>query len=212
MRFEQVVEGNGGFEAFSDADLLAAIADGDGAAFSALYDRHARILYAVVVRIVGERSDADDVLQEVFVQVSRDAKAFDPSRGGAFSWLALLARSRALDRLRSLGARERLATEAAKEPRPETEDLAETASRLELGHLARAALAEIPETQRQTLELAYFHGLTQTEIAARLGKPLGTVKTSVRLGLTRLRAVLNGRHDQSRRGRLGRSGRLGKIG
>jgi len=176
----------------SDSDLLRAVARGDESALAAVYDRYRLILFGLVLRILHDREESEDVLQEVFLQVWRRARDFDESRGRAFTWLVTIARSRALDRLRAAGSRARLATEAAQSPRDEVGDAAEEAMRSEQAATVRKALAELPDEQRRALLLAYFEGLTQTEIAARLGDPLGTVKTRMRSGIIKLRELLRG--------------------
>ena len=178
----------------SDAELLHAIARGDEQALASLYDRYRVILCSLVLRILHSRDEAEDVLQELFLQVWKRASDFDEARGRPFTWLVTLARSRAIDRLRSLGARDRAATEAARDAGPEPwSDAAHDAIRSEESEIVRQALAELPEEQRQALLLAYFEGLTQTEIAARLGAPLGTVKTRMRSGMIKLRELLRGK-------------------
>lgn len=172
----------------SDNELLRAVARGDESALAGIYDRYRLILFGLIVRILHSREEAEDVLQEVFLQVWRRAADFDEARGRAFTWLVTVARSRALDRLRALGSRARLA-EAAPVSQ-QVGDAAEEAFQSEQAEVVRRALAQIPSDQRQALLLAYFEGLTQMEIAARLGAPLGTVKTRMRGGMIRLRKIL----------------------
>lgn len=129
-------------------------------------------------------------MQEVFLQVWRQAARFDESRGRPFTWIVTLARSRAIDRLRSLGARERAARDSALDRVEETSDAAADAISSERGAIIRRALSALPEEQRRVLELAYFDGLTQSEIAERLSQPLGTVKTRTRSGMLKLKELL----------------------
>jgi RNA polymerase sigma-70 factor, ECF subfamily len=173
----------------SDGDLLRAIARGDDGALGAVYDRYRLILFGLVLRILHDRQEAEDVLQEVFLQVWRRASDFDEARGRAFTWLVTIARSRALDRLRVIGSRARVAQAAAESTTTEADGV-DHAWQSEQGEIVRQALAELPEDQRQALLLAYFQGLTQTEIAAQLGAPLGTVKTRMRSGMMKLRELL----------------------
>lgn len=174
----------------SDNDLLKAIARGDEGALAACYDRYRVILFSLIFRILHDRPEAEDCLQEVFMQVWRRAGDFDETRGRAFTWLVTIARSRALDRLRASASRLRIAAEAESLPREEADDAAADALRAATGEVVRQALSELPEEQRRALFMAYFEGLTQTEIAARLGAPLGTVKTRMRTGLNKLRELL----------------------
>jgi RNA polymerase sigma-70 factor (ECF subfamily) len=176
----------------SDVELLHAVARGDEAALARLYDAYRVILFGLLVRILNSREEAEDILQEVFVQVWRRAKDFDEKRGRPFTWLVTLARSRAIDRLRQLGARQRLAIGAAQE-QENTESFSDALTdsvRAEQQAVVRRALAELPEEQRTTLLLAYFDGLTQSEIATKLNAPLGTIKTRMRSGMIKLRALL----------------------
>jgi len=173
-----------------DGDLLRAVARHDEAALAAIYDRYKLILFSLIIRILHDRQEAEDVLQEVFLQVWRRAADFDEARGRGFTWLVTLARSRAIDRLRALASRGRVAAQAAGWVSDNTGDAASDASKSEQGAIVRRALIELPEEQQRALYLAYFEGLTQSEIAARLGDPLGTVKTRMRSGMIKLREVL----------------------
>ena len=177
----------------TDVNLLHSIARRDEAALRSLYDRYRLILFGLLVRILGSREEAEDILQEVFIQVWRRAADFDELRGKPFTWLVTLARSRAIDRLRLLGARDRVAVAAAREAPEEASDAALDALRSEQRQIVAEALAELPEEQRRALVLAYFDGLTQSEIAAQLGSPLGTVKTRIRSGMIKLRRLLEGK-------------------
>ena len=171
------------------------MARGDESAFASLYDRYSPILFGLLLRILRDRPEAEDCLQEVFLQIWQRAPSFDPARGRAFTWLVTLARSRAIDRLRSAGARTRTEQAAFAEQVDTVADADAEAFRSEQGAFVRGALAEIPEEQRRALLLAYFEGLSQSEIAARLGQPLGTVKTRMRTGMMRLRELLRGQFE-----------------
>jgi len=180
-----------------DAALVRATAGGDERAYASLYDRYSPILFGLLLRILHSRAEAEDVLQEVFLQVWQQARSFDPARGRAFTWLVTLARSRAIDRLRAVDSRERAARRSAEDGRPEAAPESEradaAAERSEQASVVRAALAELPEEQRRTLLLAYLDGMSQSEIASRTGQPLGTVKTRTRAGLKKLSELLRGR-------------------
>ena len=173
-----------------DVALLKAIAARNEAALAELYDRYRAILFGLLMRILNNREEAEDVLQEVFLQVWRKATDFDENRGRPFTWLVTLARSRGIDRLRTLASRERVAEAGAKEVSEEVSDAATDAFRSEQRGLVTKALSQLPDEQKRPLMLAYFDGLTQSEIAARLGAPLGTVKTRMRTGLMNLRELL----------------------
>jgi RNA polymerase sigma-70 factor (ECF subfamily) len=166
------------------------MARGDEQALASLYDRYRLILFGLMLRILHSRAEAEDVLQEVFLQAWKKASNYDEARGRPFTWLVTLARSRAIDRLRSLDSRERVAQDAAREVVEEVSDAATDAIRAEQSEVVRRALGELPSEQRRALELAYFEGLTQSEIAERLNSPLGTVKTRMRSGMMKLRETL----------------------
>jgi RNA polymerase sigma-70 factor, ECF subfamily len=176
----------------ADQASLARIAGGDQMAFAELYDRHARLVFSLALRILRERADAEDVVQEVFAQVWTQAGRYDPARGAVAAWMLMLARSRAIDRLRARRARPESAAEpSTAESLPDsaaTQDL-ELLSAEQVERLQRA-LTDLPDSQRMALELAYYEGLTHTEVAARLGEPLGTVKTRIRQAVIKLRESL----------------------
>lgn len=179
----------------ADVELLKAVARGDEQALAQLYDNYRVILFGLLVRILNSREEAEDVLQEVFLQVWRRARDFDETRGKPFTWLVTLARSRAIDRLRSLGARDRVAQASVREAAEEVSDAARDTFRSEQRALVTSALSQLPEEQKRPLVLAYFDGLTQSEIAAKLGAPLGTVKTRMRAGMIKLRELLTGKNE-----------------
>ncbi len=179
----------------NDVDLLKAIARHDETALAELYDRYRVILFGLLVRILNSREEAEDVLQEVFLQVWRRAADFDETRGRPFTWLVTLARSRGIDRLRSLAARDRVAIAGAREPTEQVSDAVADAFRSEQRGLVTSALDQLPEDQRRAITLAYFDGLTQSEIAAKLNAPLGTVKTRMRTGLIKLKEMLGNKGE-----------------
>jgi RNA polymerase sigma-70 factor (ECF subfamily) len=172
--------------------LVRRIADGDQLALARLYDSTSRQAYGLALRILADASAAEEVALEVFTQVWNKASSYDPRRGTPSAWILTMTRSRAIDRLRSTrGERRRvepLATAATAEAGGASPE--ESAAEAERRARIRAALADLPPEQRQVIELAYFGGLTHTEIAEHLDQPLGTVKTRTRLGLIRLRQSL----------------------
>jgi RNA polymerase sigma-70 factor (ECF subfamily) len=179
----------------SDAELIRLIAQRDPEAVALLYDRFAPVLFGLSLRILRDTRDAEDVLQEVFIQVFRDAPRYEPDRASPRTWLLTIARSRALDRLRSLRAAWR---HVAAGEEPETAAAAASSVPQEHVLLARhveTQLAKLSEKERVVLRLAYFDGYTQEEIAAKLGEPLGTVKSRTRAALTKLRAFLGDEID-----------------
>lgn len=174
-------------EAEIDAGLVAAMARGDRAALAALYDRHAGILLGLATRIVRNRQEAEDLLHDVFLEAWRSAKDFDPKRGRVRTWLAIRMRSRALDQQKSARV-SRNAGDGGLDVLVDDRDAASP------DHTrVRAALAELGQDQRAVVELAYFEGLSCSEIASRVSIPIGTVKSRLAAGLERLRSLFAGR-------------------
>jgi RNA polymerase sigma-70 factor, ECF subfamily len=168
--------------------LVSAIRSGNQSAMASLYDRYSSIVYSVALRVLGDTGAAEDILQDVFMQLWRNPGSFDSSRGSLGAWLAVVTRNRAIDALRKR--------------RPENDiedvvisveaDLASEADRTRTAEKVRSVLGSMPAAQRSALEMAYFEGLTHTEIAAKTGEPLGTIKTRIRAGLTTLRKAFQG--------------------
>lgn len=174
-----------------DTLLLNQLAAGDHRALGDLYDLHSRLLFGVIVRILNDEGEAEEVLQEVFIQAWTHAHTFDAALGSPAGWLLGIARNRGIDRLRARGCRQR-AVEGTLSPSPvPTPEL--LASLTERQQNVHRALDALPADQRELIERAYFLGSTQSEMAAQLDLPLGTVKTRIRNGLQALRALLNGR-------------------
>src|SRR6266853_1789973 len=177
-----------------DGALLRAVAAGDKDAFRQLYTQHSSLLFALALKILSDRTEAEDVLQETFVQVWKTAASFDDQRGKPLGWFIMLARSRAIDRLRSRKTRARLTDSAGQDDSqiPTATTPADDAVASEAQRTVRDALGKLPDEQRVPIEMAYFGGLTQFEIAERLSQPLGTVKTRIRTGIIRLREQIGG--------------------
>lgn len=171
---------------------MARLAAGDQAALADLYDRHGRSVYALACRIVTDRGDAEDVVQEVFAQAWKQASRYDGARATVVGWLLMMTRARAIDRIRARKSR----------PMPsgtDVPDLVDPAAGQEAASITSeaaarvgAALRTLPDSQRQAIELAYYEGLSQTDISERLREPLGTVKTRMRSALQKLRVALGG--------------------
>jgi RNA polymerase sigma-70 factor (ECF subfamily) len=184
----------GGIAPPNDATLLRQMAEGNEQALAALFDRWQPLVHAVVLRIVRQRDDVEDVVEETFWQAWRQADRYEAARGAVQTWLLTIARSRALDRVRSM---KRLREEPLEGENGDV--LAQTAAEGDSGMDAEsserrtivlAALDELPPEQREALELGYFGGLSQSEIAERTGQPLGTIKTRMRLAMQKLRGRL----------------------
>ncbi len=170
--------------------LIDRIVLGDEAALRELYGLLAPRGYAIALKVLRDPAEAEEVLQDTFLEVWRSAIRFDPARAAADRWVGTMVRTRAIDRLRKRGSRDRMLAAAALVPevkRPSPEDQLATS---QIGVRVRKALAELPIEQRRALELAYFEGLSQSEIAATTATPLGTVKTRMRLAMIKLAETL----------------------
>lgn len=179
-------------DAPTDMELVAAVKRGDTGALSTLYDRHSRLVYSLAQRIVQISTDAEEITQDTFFQMWQQADRIDQKRGSVLAWLIVVTRSRAIDRLRS---RKKLKAELGQQllERIDTFGAANVWDRVdsdERADIVKRALQEIPMEQRQALELAFYQGMSQAEIAAQLNEPVGTIKTRVRLGMKKLRESL----------------------
>lgn len=182
----------------ADREMILRISRGDQTAFSALYDRLSDPLYSLALKMLGDASDAQDALQEVFVQIWSRARTYDREKSSVFSWAVLLTRSRAIDRLRARARRLRVVggSTADEAERAEAtyastlETASDTVNRNDEAARVRSLLNNLPSEQREAIELAFFGHLTHHEIAAQLGQPLGTVKARIRRGLLKLREQL----------------------
>jgi RNA polymerase sigma-70 factor (ECF subfamily) len=177
--------------ATSDADLIARIARGDEVALGDLYDRHAGAAYGLALRIVRDGSLAEDAVQEAFLAVWRGAERFDAARARASTWLLSLVHHKAVDLVRREQARPAAPTDSLPEVADDADVGGEVVSRAQRGEIERA-LRSLSPAQREILELAYFGGYTQSELADRLGEPIGTVKSRTHAALARLRTILAG--------------------
>ena len=167
----------------TDFALLSAIGSGSEKAMAELYDRYSAVVYSVALRVLGDTGAAEDVLQEVFMQLWRNPSLFDSSRGNLAPWLAVIARNRAIDGLRKRRPESAIADVVISvEP-----DMAGDAERAIVMTKVRGVLAEMPAAQRSALEMAYFEGMSHSEISEKTGEPLGTIKTRIRTALLTLR-------------------------
>lgn len=176
-----------------DAVLLGRVARGDRAAFATLFDRHSSVVLGLLVRMLGRRPEAEELLQDAFLQVWREADRYRPDAASPRGWILMIARSRALDRIRSRAARERRETTVVRDrPAAATVEPAgpERLERRERRTRVAVALSTLPAEQRQAIEHAFFGGLTHRQVAERLGQPLGTVKSRILLGMRKLREAL----------------------
>jgi len=177
-----------------ELDLLARVAKRERAAFEQLYDRYANILYATAMKFLKEDADAQDVVQDVFIQIWDKAKLYDPAKGKPLTWALTLTRNRSIDRIRAIQRRTRLRDDFEKETvLDESAGVREALSGVdasEKSQILRDAVSRLSPEQRKVIELAFFRGFTQSEIADRLGEPLGTVKARARRGLMKLKEIL----------------------
>jgi RNA polymerase sigma-70 factor (ECF subfamily) len=176
-----------------ERELLRRVAAGDQAALGELYDRFSGLLLALARRVLGNDQDAEEVLQEVFLQVWNQARRYDPSRSSVSTWLVLITRSRAIDRLRSRQVKDRT-LQGLKQENPDRHTSPEGPGSVlwsERRERLRNEMGELPAEQRQILQLAFFKGMTQSEIAQSTGIPLGTVKTRTLLAMKKLRRALS---------------------
>jgi len=190
-----VSPGGVGHDRLDDEELMQRLSYRDLEAFTALYDRYGALVYSTTLRIVRDVHLAQDMVQEIFLRLWRKPDSYVAQRGRFSTWLTSVARNRAVDEIRSRNRRYRHETASPEQQERELPDAGDndpalTAELADQRRLILAALAGLPVEQRQVIELAYFRGLTQQEIAESLGQPLGTVKTRIRLGMQKLRAAL----------------------
>jgi RNA polymerase sigma-70 factor (ECF subfamily) len=183
-------------EQLAEVDLIRRIGDGDRASFHEFYEKYSGLVVGTAFRVLNDPRDAEDVAQEVFVMIWEKARLYDPSRGKPLTWVVTMTRNKAIDRLRSLQRRFRLRDELEAETNP-ADFIADRAPADDLEasereSLLRTAVDKLARDQREAIEMAYFGGMTQQEIAERLGEPLGTVKARIRRGLLRLRRLAAG--------------------
>lgn len=179
-----------------EAQLVRQAAGGDRDAFAVLYDLYSKPLYAFAIRILGDAKEAEDVLQEVFLQIWEKASQYDEAAGKPFSWAVTMTRNKAIDRIRSRQRRSRLIEEAkenAVEPVAESAEPGGAGMRRDEAAQIRTAMESLPKDQRRAIEMAFFGGLTHMEIAESLKEPLGTIKARIRRGMLQLRDCLEGR-------------------
>ncbi len=186
-----------------EIELLESIGRGDRASFHALYERYSGVLFSTAYQVLNNQAEAEDVLQDVFVQIWDKAKLYDRTRGKPLTWALTLTRNKSIDRLRSAQRRHRLKDEVEKEStvvehrgaggRHGTADSGEQVYILEKNKLVRNAVLQLSTEQRQAIEMAFFGGLTQNEIALQLDEPLGTVKARIRRGMIRLKDLIEPR-------------------
>ena len=181
-------------ELATEIGLLKRIGQGDSASFEMLYDRLSGVLFSTAYRVLNNQVAAEDVLQDVFVQIWEKAARYDPTLGKPLTWAVTLTRNKAIDRLRSTQRRNRLQDSVQRESEIfeqfDDRNSFDAVASGELGMLVRGALEKLSSDQRQVIELAFFSSMTQSEIAERLDQPLGTIKARIRRGMMKLREVI----------------------
>lgn len=190
-----VSSSDSGYRQLGDEELMRRLFYRDREAFETIFDRYGDLVYSTALRVLRDAHLAEDVSQEIFVRIWRKPESYVAERGRFLTWLISVTRNRAVDEIRSRGRRQRHETASPEEqqreiPASDANDPARGAYLAEQAHTVRTALAELPPEQREVIELAYFGGFTQQEIAEKLSQPLGTVKTRIRLGMQKLRAAL----------------------
>ena len=184
-----------GIDPSEEAGWIQAVAEGDRSSFRKLYERFRGVIFSTVYKVLNDREDSEDTAQEVFAQIWQKAHLFKASRGRPLTWVATMARNRAIDRLRTKQRRAQLGNrfkeQEAAEEQMQTRDASDDAEFSDRATVLKEAMERLTEGQREALDLVYFGGLTHAEVAAQLGLPLGTIKARVRRGLARLRESLS---------------------
>jgi RNA polymerase sigma-70 factor (ECF subfamily) len=189
------MESEGSIDLELETALLQRVGHGDRIAFADLYDRFSGVLFATAYRVLNNQEAAEDVLQDVFLQIWEKAPLYDAARGKPLTWAVTLTRNKSIDRLRSLQRRHRLQEDVERESLTleqfDDRSSIDAVESVEKGHLVREAITKLSKEQRVAIELAFFTGMTQTEIAEHLNEPLGTVKARIRRGMMKLRDLLD---------------------
>jgi RNA polymerase sigma-70 factor (ECF subfamily) len=181
-------------EGLSDEALIAQLRERNTQAFGMLYDRHSRVAFGLAYRMLGDPSAAEDIVQEAFLSLWRQAESFQPERAAARTWLLSIVHHRAIDRLRRASTREEVPEAAVEGTQDQVDESIDVEHQVGVSldaEQVRKALGSLPTDQRHAIELAYFGGLSHSEIARKLGVPIGTVKGRLRIGLQKMRALLD---------------------
>jgi RNA polymerase sigma-70 factor (ECF subfamily) len=197
IKFSAMSEPDSTVDLETEIDLLQRVGNGDKRSFEQLYERFSGVLFSTAYRVLNNQEAAEDVLQDVFIQIWEKAPLYDAARGKPLTWAVTLTRNKAIDRLRSTQRRGRLHDDLERETKSyeqfDDRNSFDAVDSVEKGKLVREAMTKLNKEQREALELAFFSGLTQTEIADRLREPLGTIKARIRRGMMKLRSVLDSR-------------------